>query len=293
MVAHTGPPPTPSTLWASWSVDPLVAISLVAVGVLYARGVGAVWAQSGRGRLVTRSQVAAFTVGLGAVALALASPLDALASALFAAHMGQHLLLTVVAAPLLVLGCRRLALARALPPAARRAVGRAERRLVGAHSRRARVGLVAVAVAVFTATFWIWHAPALYQGALSNPWVHALEHVTMLGAAIGLWWAVIAVARRGAVLVSVVALFAASAQEVALAALVTLTPSAWYGAYAEPAAPWGMSPLADQQLAGALMWTFGGVAYLTGIALLLHRRLDTVAPGEGSLAAPVAEGSPG
>jgi putative membrane protein len=272
--AHQGPPPAPGALWGAWSPDPLVVVSLLLAAGVYGRGVASVWRRSGRGRVVTTGEVAAFVAGLAAVAVALVSPLDALATALFAAHMGQHLLLTAVAAPLLVLGAGRLVLSRGLPPAARRALGRWECRLVGRRSRRARVGLLAAAVLVFAATFWSWHAPGLYQAALTSPWVHALEHLTMLTSALVLWAAVVVVARRGAVLAAVVALFAASAQEVALAGLVTLAPSAWYGAYAEPAAAWGLSPLADQQLAGALMWTLGGLAYLIGITVLLFRRLD-------------------
>jgi putative membrane protein len=272
--AHQGAPPTPEDLWATWAPDPIVVVAIALALAVYVRGVRAVWRRSGRGNVVTAGQVAAFAAGTAALAVALVSPLDHLASALFAAHMAQHLLLTVVAAPLLVIGARRLPFARALPPAARRVVGRWERRLVGPPSRQPRLVLLISAVVVFTITFWLWHTSVLYQAALDDRWVHALEHASMLGAALLFWWATLQAARRGQVFAAVLALFAVSAQEVALAGLITLAPTPWYPVYATPATAWGLGALADQQIAGSLMWTLGAAVYLAAAAALLIKRLD-------------------
>lgn len=296
VTSHQGSPPVPGSLWASWSPEPLVVVALVAAAVLHVRGVRAVWARAGRGRVVGAGRVVAFHAGLAVVAVALVSPLDGLATALFAAHMVQHLLLTLVAAPLLVVGATRLPFARALPPPARRRVGRLERRFLGRPVRAPRLGLLVVAVLVHTITFWLWHSAALYEAAVRYGWAHALEHTTMLGAAVLLWWAVLASARRGAVLAAVLALFAVSAQEVALAALVTLAPEPWYAVYGGTTEAWGLSPLADQQLAGSLMWTFGAVVYIGTAAVLLLRRLEAPDRPAAAIVAPphvVRPGTPG
>jgi putative membrane protein len=286
----------PGSLWASWSPEPLVVVALVATAGLHVRGVRAVWARAGHGRVVGPRQVLAFHAGLAVVAVALVSPLDGLAAALFSAHMVQHLLLTLVAAPLLVVGASRLPFARALPPPARRRVGRLERRLLGGPARTPRVGLLVVAVLAHTVTFWLWHSAAMYEAAVRHGWAHALEHTTMLGAALLLWWAVLAAAQRGAVLAAVLALFAVSAQEVALAALITLAPEPWYGVYAATAEAWGVSPLADQQVAGSLMWTFGAVVYIGTAVVLLARRLDAPSGSTAPVLRPphvVRPGAPG
>src|SRR5690606_27069750 len=100
--AHMETPVTPENVWRSWNFDPLILLTLaVAVG-LYAGGVRQIWDVAGRGNGVRYSRVAAFGGGILALLVALVSPLDQLGGALFSAHMVQHLILMLVAAPLLV-----------------------------------------------------------------------------------------------------------------------------------------------------------------------------------------------
>src|SRR4051812_40603196 len=102
--AHVGRAPEPHDLWSAWTFAPAVVAVLALSAWLYARGVREIWSTAGRGRVVARWRAACFAGGTFAVALALLSPIDALGSALFSVHMTQHMLLIVVAAPLLMLG---------------------------------------------------------------------------------------------------------------------------------------------------------------------------------------------
>jgi putative membrane protein len=192
---------------------------------------------------------------------------------LFAMHMVEHELLMAVAAPLLVIGRPTIALIWALPPAGRRAVG-----AMGAASPIRRTWLLltgtVAAWALHTVVLWGWHVPALFESAMRNEALHALQHASFLGAALVYWSSLLgradrragtAGAGRGA---AVLSLFATSMQTGVLGALLTLGSVPWYPAYGEAAAQWGLTPLEDQQLAGLLMWVPGGVAYI-GAALAL------------------------
>ncbi|MGH8896362.1 MAG: cytochrome c oxidase assembly protein, partial [Egibacteraceae bacterium] len=123
-LAHVGQPLAPHDLAGAWSLEPTVLLGLILTGWLYWCGLRALWGSAGPGQVVARSQAQAFATGLAVVFVALVSPLDALSSALFSAHMTQHLLLTVIAAPLLVLGSPAVVLPRALAHRGRRRVAR-------------------------------------------------------------------------------------------------------------------------------------------------------------------------
>lgn len=159
---------------AAASRAPLVAL-LVLGAWLYARGVARL------GRRWPRRRIATTAGGIGAIVLALLSPLDALAASSVTAHMAQHALLILVAAPLLALG-RPFAVAAAglRAPGARRLLGPRAGRVLGAP----RPGLACGAHAL---ALWVWHLPPLYDVALARAWVHALAHATLLGTAILLW----------------------------------------------------------------------------------------------------------
>lgn len=248
----------------------LVLLPLLAVAWGYARGVQRLWRGTGRrGAGVAPWQAGAFAGGWLACAVALASPLDALAHALFAAHMVQHLLLVLVAAPLLALGAPLVPLLQALPGRWRARLHRL--RLPAAWRRRLRgPAALAVAVLAHVATLWLWHLPALYGAALGSPAVHALEHATMLGTAFGLWSLLVPArgpARRPSP-AAPLAVFGVATLTVGLGAMLTFSPVALYPGYAESTAAWGIGLLEDQQLGGAIMWTVGGIVYAaTGAAL--------------------------
>src|SRR5919202_4563975 len=119
---------SPAELPRAWSWEPTVLVGLALAGLLYARGVRDLWQRAGLGRGLRRWQPLAFAGGLLAIFVALISPLDALSEALFTAHMLQHLLLIVLAAPLLVLAEPLGPFLRALSPDSRRGLSRLWRR---------------------------------------------------------------------------------------------------------------------------------------------------------------------
>ena len=166
-------------------------VLLLLPAIWYAAGVRAVWAQAGRGHGVSGARALSFGVGLAVIAASLFSPLDNLADALFSAHMVQHLLLIMIAAPLLVLGAPLVPMLWALPAARRRAVGGWWNR-----SRAVRPAVLVlthpgVAFTLHTLALWFWHFPLPYQAALEHEWLHALEHLSFVGTASLLWWVVL------------------------------------------------------------------------------------------------------
>jgi putative membrane protein len=266
-LAHPRRPPAPHDLAAAWGQAPLAILGVVALGAAYAWGAHRLHARAGAGRGISRGSQAAFGVGWLALAVALASPLHALGGALFSAHMAQHELLIVVAAPLLMLGRPLVALAWALPRATHRAAARASRL---AHRLRVLVDPW-VATAVHGAALWLWHAPPLYGLALRSEAAHAAQHVSFLGTALLFWWAVLDPARRRRATLGtrLLLLFLTALHSGALGALITFADRPLIAAYLTTTAPWGLTPLEDQQLAGLIMWIPGGIAYLVAVLAML------------------------
>lgn len=252
----------------AWSVDPLVLVGLVGAGAAYAAGVRRLWG-AGRRRRVGPGRVACFFAGLAVVAVALLSPVEALAERVLWGHMLQHVLLVLVAAPLIVVASPGLPVLYALPAG--------DRRRVVAWSARSRLAssfrLVARPVPawlVATSVLWAWHVPSLYQAALESAWIHGLEHATLLGTALLFWWVALdpASRRRMAQGSEVLYVFTAGLAGSALGALLTFADVALYPAYGSSAAALGLTALQDQQLAGVIMWIPAGLVYLGAAAAL-------------------------
>lgn len=265
--AHAGRPPEPHDLWTAWSPEPAVLLGIGLSAWLYARGVGRLWGRAGVGRGVRRWQLGAFAAGLLVLFVALVSPLDALGSALFSAHMVQHEVLILAAAPLLVLGVPLVPFLWALPPRWRRRLGRwAKARPVRAAWRT--LTHPASAWTLHAAALWTWHAPALYQATLRSEAVHVAQHASFLGTALLFWWVLLHSGRKMGQGVGVLYVFTTAVYGSILGALLTFSPRPWYPAYAGSVEAWGLTLLEDQQLGGLVMWVPAGVVYL-GAALAL------------------------
>ena len=261
--------------------DALAAAVTAVVGAVYARGVRRAWAAAGPGRVVRAGEAASFAAGVVAVAVAL-GPLDARAEASLTAHMAQHVVLLVVAAPLLALGAPLQALLWALSDDRRRRLRPVSRRL---ERSRAHHGLrwVAVAVALQSGAMWLWHVPGLYDAALGAPALHAVEHLSYLATAVLFWWSLAGAGHRAHMGAGLLALFVAALPGTALGAAMALAHQPWYPVYAR-----GGGALADQQMAGVVMWAVAGAVYVVGAAGLVVAWLAAVerlAPGRppGSL----------
>jgi putative membrane protein len=253
--------------WADWNIEPAIALGITLLALAYARGAWAVWQRAGYGHGVRHRQAAFFALGLLAIFLAVASPLDALANELLSAHMVQHLLLIMVAAPLLVLGRPAVAFAWALPRPARLATAHWWHHARGLQAGWRWLNRASVALALYLLTLWVWHAPVLYQAALADENVHALEHLLFLGTGMLFWQALLRLGggQRLGYGLGVLYLFVAAMGETMLGALMLFSQQPWYPAYAGSTAAFGFSALEDQQLAGTIMWVPPGVITL-GIA---------------------------
>jgi cytochrome c oxidase assembly factor CtaG len=252
--------------------EPSALLAVLVVGFVYARGVRTVWARAGRGHGIRAWQATAFGSGLLVVVLALESPLDPLSADLFAVHMVQHLLLILVAAPLLVLAAPLAGVLWGLPPDVRQGTLVLGRRLPAWVSRPA------IAVALHVLAVWAWHLPGLYDAAVANAWVHAAEHACFVGSAALFWWALLH--RRRAYGAAVLYVFAMAIQSTALGALLTFARSPWYTSHLATTAAWGLTALEDQQVAGLIMWVPGGLFYLAAALGLFGMWLKTDdAPG--------------
>lgn len=262
LTAHDGQPLQPHDLWSAWSWEPLVLLGLSLSAWMYVHGARTLWRNAGAGHGVRTWEAAAFGAGWVALAISLISPLHRLGSVLFAAHMAQHELLMVVAAPLLVLGRPVVPFLWAMPLA--------WRRRLGALTATATVNRIwnlltkpSVAWAAHAAAIWAWHAPGLYQATLASETMHTLQHVSFLGTALLFWWALLH-GREGRLgrPAAVIYLFTTAMHTSLLGALLTFSDRLWYPLYDASTLPWGLAPLEDQQLAGVIMWVPAGLAYL-------------------------------
>lgn len=265
-------PPLPQTIWSAWSWEPWVLLGLALSAWAYGWGLRRLWQQAGPGRVIRTWQVAGFATGLAAVFVALVSPLSALAEALFSAHMVQHLLLTLLAAPLLVLGAPLVPFLWALPVPARRAVGRWWRRSDWARRLWHIASQPYLVWFLYALSFWIWHLPSLYQAALERVWVHQLEHISFIVPALLFWWTVIHPLgghRRLGYGAGALYLFTTALHSSALGALLTFARQPLYPIYLSSVAAWDLTLLEDQQLAGVIMWVPAGIIYPVSALLLL------------------------
>jgi putative membrane protein len=259
----------PGDLLRAWSWEPLVIAALATSGALYAAGIARLWRRAAPHRTFAVWQVACFGAGWVCLLLALVSPLHQLGGALFSAHMAQHELLMLIAAPLLVLGQPLVAMLWALPRAAREAAGRWSKRRAW-QAVWQRITNPIVAWGVHGVTLWVWHAPVLYQATLRSEWVHALQHTSFLGTALLFWWTLIH-GRYGRLGYGMATLyvFTTAVHSGVLGALLTFSTRLWYPIYAARTSAWGLTPLGDQQLGGLIMWVPAGTVLIgIGVALL-------------------------
>jgi putative membrane protein len=264
--AHTGVDVvTPDELWHAWSFEPVVIFLLALTAVLYALGL-----RNSRGAATSRLQAVTFALGWCALFISQVSPLHKLGSALFSAHMTQHELLMLIAAPLLVASRPLATLLWAFPQRWRVSFGELAKTKPFARTWQF-ITLPLVAWSVHAAALWLWHIPALYQATLESEWIHALQHSSFLGSALLFWWALMQEQRVRNYGASVAYVFTTAIHSGALGGLLTFAASVWYPIYSGRTAAWGLSPLEDQQLGGLIMWVPSGVVFLV-IGLWLFAR---------------------
>lgn len=266
-----------------WRLDPMAVILLLLLLAWYVRGA---WQARGPRGVVGREESApvpvarriiarwgetlCFLSGWTVLAFAFFSPLDTMANALFSAHVLQHELMLQLAVPLMVLGRPRSALLQALPPDWSREV---QWRIEESRTR----GLMETlshpwaACSLHAVLLWFWHLPGPFDAAMRHGTVHGLQHFSLVGSAVLLWWSLLygpdRPARRSSVLLF---LFTTALHRLTLGALIVCSGRLWYSSYLHTPPAWGFAPIEDLQLGAVLLWVPAGIA-----AILLTLALFT------------------
>jgi putative membrane protein len=249
----------------SWRPDPVVVVGLFGIGLA---SMEATRRLKRIGAGFPRSRERCLLAGLVVVFLALDGPIDAGASALLSVHMLQHLLLTMVGAPLIVLGAPVTLALRASSPETRRRI------LVPIlNSRTARIAAnPLVAWALLFVVLWASHLTSLYEAALLNRGLHALEHLAYLGTAVLFWWPVVGldpIPSRISHPARILYLFLAMPPMAFLGLAIYSSGHLLYPYYATVPSATIASALADQHLAGAIMWEGGMFVVVPALAFVL------------------------
>jgi putative copper resistance protein D len=269
MLAHALPlaPPTYLRVAGAWSFEPLVLVPVVVAGWLYFQGVARVRRRFPK-NLWPRHRTGWFVAGLATIVVALESPIDVYAGVLLWVHMVQHLLLTFVAAPMLVASAPVTLALRSLSPSGkpRRTIQRA------VHSWPVRfLTNPIVAWVLFAGVMAGAHFSALYQLSLVHPLVHDLEHALFLVSALLFWYPVVAVdptTWRMPHPLRLLYVILAGPVNTFIALAIYSANSVLYPYYASIERSWGPTPLSDQQMAGAIMWVVGDISLLIAVVLV-------------------------
>ncbi len=260
------PKPAWSSIVTAWEFDPFVVFAVLVTSWAYLSAVRSVNRAHPKAPF-PRRRTGWFFAGMAVFVIAVMSPIAAYDGDLFMVHMWQHMLLTLVAAPFMVLGTPITLALRAAPPRLRKDV-----LLPILHSRAVKaVTFPVVAWIVFAGSMWLSHFSPLYNAALDDEWLHRLEHFLFIVPAILFWWQAVGAdptAWRMNHPVKMLYVFLQMPQNSFLAAAFYNSGNVLYDHYAQLLREWGPSPLLDQQYAGMSMWIGGDLAFLLWLVYL-------------------------
>ena len=264
--------------WTDWSWEPTIILGLAALSAAYVLG-------RRRGLIrdddddvspwFKRPSVRPwlFFAGIASAYIALQSPIDRGGDEfLLSIHMVQHLILMMVAPPLVLLG---IAGVRSLP-------GDTLPRLRAVWSLATKPW---AATLIFNAVLLVWHIPALYDATLTTDWIHIIEHITFIGVGVIFWWPVVdpmrsANGRPVSPFVKIAILAIAGIPPTVLGFMFALISTPVYDFYARAPRLWGMSAVLDQQVAGVIMFGLGNIIYFVAISVVFLRLLGNPADDE-------------
>jgi len=259
--------PVLSDILFDWAFDPSIAVPLAVAALAYVWAVRHVDARH-PGSPVPRARTVAFLAGLLAIEIALQSVVERYDTTLFSDHMVQHILLTLVAAPLLALGAPITLLLRVARPEQRRRFI-----LPVLHSRVVRVlAFPVVSWSLFAGVMWGTHFSPMFEQSLSDPFVHDIEHLLYLSAGLLFWWPAVALDPspwRMPHPARVMYLFLQMPQNTFLALSILSAAAPLYPHYANLSLTWGLGAFLDQQLAGGLMWIIGDAVFISSMVLVI------------------------
>ena len=251
-----------ASVWTHWHGHPEALIGLAILEGAYLLAVGPLRERHGLADVIESRQVATFTAGVLVIFVSLVSPIHVLAdSYLFSAHMVQHVLLTLVAPPLLILGTPDWLLRPLLRP--------------NVVFRLARVAThPVVAFAIFNIVFSVWHMPSLYNTSVTNHGVHIGEHLLFIATAVLMWWPIASTMPelpRLSYPLQMSYLFLLSIAQIIVFAMITFAEEPLYQFYVEAPRIWSVSPLVDQQIGAIIMKIGGGAIFLTILVVAFFR----------------------
>jgi putative copper resistance protein D len=246
-----------------WSFDVSVWLPLITAGLAYWMAADAVDRRHPANH-VPRWRRWSWLLGLAAIVLALASPIESYDTTLFSVHMVQHLLLVLVAAPLLVMAAPLTLLLRFASPEARR-----RWILPVLHSTPVRVlSAPPVAWGILAGVMWFSHFSPMFDAALEDETLHRLEHALYLGTAMLFWWPVVGAdpsPHRLGHPARILYLALGMPLSSFLGLVIFSSRTILYPHYATLPRDWGMPPLEDQAWAGGIMWAAGDLAFVIAI----------------------------
>ena len=245
----------------AWSLHPSVLLGTGILGALYVYGIGP-WRRSRGLPRAPAWRVASFALACLVLLISLNGPVHDLSDYyLFSVHMAQHLLLTLVFPPLLILGLPGWLIEPLLRPKPVRSVARVLTHPV-------------VAAGVFTLTIAVWHLSPYYDLMMRDHDVHIITHLMFMATATLLWWPVLSpvpeILPRLGYGLGMLYLFLVGIPMQIIAALITMSRDDLYPWYAAAARTWGLSPLDDQQLGGLLMWVPANLYMFLVIGVLFY-----------------------
>lgn len=244
-----------------WNWEPSILIGTVLITGLYLYAIGPLRKRHYPNEQVKAVQTISFLSGMLIMFLALVSPLDELGDAyLFSAHMVQHLCLTIIGPPLLLLGTPEWLVKPALQNKVIFNVAKV-------------LTFPAVAFVLYNVDFWLWHAPPLYNATLENQNIHILEHLTFIIFGLLYWWPIFSPSKdlpRLPIGGQIFYLFLSGMPSVLLGAGLTFTPPL-YAPYIAAPRIWGISAATDQQLGGLIMWVPVSIFYIIIMSALFIR----------------------
>jgi putative membrane protein len=259
--------------WLSWSVHPSTVVGIAALGTLYVwagrlglgprdSGLGEAAGPSPESCVPSPAQRLSFFAGLLVLFATLNGPIHDLSDYyLFSAHMVQHLLLTMVVTPLLIAGTPGSMLRPLL-----------RHRTVAAVARR--ITAPAVCFIIFNATIVLWHLPPLYNLAMAYHPVHIIQHLCFLAASTLMWWPLMSPLPelpRLSYPKQMLYTFLMTLPMAVVSIFITYADHVLYPAYESAPRIWGLSPLADQQLGGLIMWIPGGLIFLAVLSVVFFK----------------------
>ncbi|MBI1361113.1 MAG: hypothetical protein GC155_12630 [Alphaproteobacteria bacterium] len=252
--SYCGLPPDPSDLLIRWKIDPILITALVVIWAAYTLGVN-------RRATIPAWRQWCFHLGWLTTSLSLITPLCALSVSLFSARVGQHMIMSLIGAPLVMLGDPGAAFG-ALAPRTARALSQSST----VRSMRSPMG----SALLFGLALWVWHSPAPYDATFHNWMIYWLMHLSVYGSAL-LVWGVMIDTRRETAFASIAVGTISTLQMTFLGALITLTPQMLYAPHAVTPLAWGMTQASDQQLGGLIMWVPGCTIFLAFTLVALGR----------------------